>query len=49
MMYYVYHKKLKSPDLVKAQGYNLFQILPVLPIKKEIETEKENYSLFIVK
>lgn len=47
-MYYVYHKKLKAPDLIKAQGY-LFRILSVLPIRKEIETEKENYFLFVVK
>ena len=42
-------KKLKAPDSVKVQGYNLFRIFPVLPIRKEVETEKENYFLFVVK
>lgn len=42
-------KKLKAPDSVKVQEYNLFRIFPVLPIRKEVETEKENYSLFAIK
>lgn len=42
-------KKLKAPDSVKVREYNLFRIFPVLPIRKEVETEKENYSLFAVK